>query len=65
MDYEVFRLCINYHDTHSNIWDLPCKSQSRASLGKFCATVVPVRVKIIVVKKRVWYNGRNDLGVKR
>jgi len=31
---------MNFHDTHSNIWDLPCKSQSHASLGKFCANVV-------------------------
>lgn len=29
------------HDTHSNIWDFPCKSQSCASLEKFCANVVP------------------------
>ena len=28
--YGVFRLCMNFHDTHSNIWDLPCKSQSCA-----------------------------------
>ena len=41
MEYGVFRLCMNYHDTHSNIWDLPCKSQSCASLRKFCANVVP------------------------
>lgn len=32
---------MNFHDTHSNIWDLPCKSQSCASLGKFCANVAP------------------------
>ena len=30
-----------FHDTHFNIEDLPCKSQSCASLGKFCANVVP------------------------
>ena len=31
---------MNYHDTNSSIWDLPCKSQSCASLGKFSANVV-------------------------
>ena len=39
--YGVFRLRMNFHDTHSNIWDLSCKLQSCASLRKFCANVVP------------------------
>lgn len=30
-----------FHDTHFNIGNLPCKSQSCASLRKFCANVVP------------------------
>ena len=39
-------LCMIFHDTHFNIGDLPCKSQCRASLGKFCANVVPDSKKI-------------------
>lgn len=41
-NYGAFRLCMIFHDTHFNIVNLPCKSQSCASLGKFCANVVPV-----------------------
>ena len=39
--YGFSRLCMNFHDTHSNIWDLPCKSQSCAGLRKFCANFIP------------------------
>lgn len=28
-----------FHDTHFSIGDLPCKSQSCAKLGMFCANV--------------------------
>jgi hypothetical protein len=41
-----------FHDTHFNIGDLPCKSQSRASLGKFCANVVPEEVYLVVFQKK-------------
>lgn len=37
----AFLVCMNFHDTHFNIGDLPCKSQSCAKLGKFCANGVP------------------------
>lgn len=33
----AFLACMNFHDTHFNIGDLPCKSQSCAKLGRFCA----------------------------
>lgn len=36
----AFLVCMNFHDTHFNIGDLPCKSQSCAKLGKFCANFV-------------------------
>lgn len=47
--YGGFRLRMNFHDTHSNIWDLPCKSQSCASFGKFCANVVPDMKRNIII----------------
>lgn len=37
----AFLVCMNFHDTYFNIGDLPCKSQSCAKLGKFCANGVP------------------------
>ena len=37
----AFLVCMNFHDTHFNIGDLPCKSQNCAKLGKFCANGVP------------------------
>ena len=40
----AFLICMNFHDTHFNIGDLPCKSQSCAKLGKFCANGMPEKL---------------------
>lgn len=48
---------MDYHDTNSNIWDLRCKSQSCASLGKFCANVVPEEVYLVVFQKKADISG--------
>ena len=35
-----FSAYINFHDTHSGVYDFACKSQRCAIMGKFCANVV-------------------------
>ena len=43
-------LLTNFHNTNFIIWKLPCKSQSSATLGYFCAIAVPVGKRMSLVE---------------